>query len=375
MTASPNRRVALEISEAGPVMRLSGSWRLADLLRLESELDSLRPAGTTTLHVDGGDLGMLDTAGAMLLCQRLKAWGLPRAAVSWSGFSPRNQAMLELVREGIETPATVAAPPESWLHRLGRQAALLAAGVLDMLAFIGQLGAAALDWLRHPGRFRVREFFVQLEAVGVASLPIIALMTFLIGVVFTYLLGIQIEKYGANIFIVDGVSLAVTRELAPLLTALLIAGRSGAAFTAQIGAMKVTEEIDAISTLGLSPMQVLVLPRLLAIVITMPLLTFVADITGILGAALVAAQQLDITPYTFFARLQDVLPLYTVSLGLAKAPVFAVAIAVIACHNGFAVTRDARSVGLKTTTTVVHCLVAVILIDALFSIAFPKVTP
>jgi phospholipid/cholesterol/gamma-HCH transport system permease protein len=216
---------------------------------------------------------------------------------------------------------------------------------------------------------------VQIEAVGITGLPIVGLMTFLIGVVFTYLLGIQVEKYGANIFIVDGVSLAVTRELAPLLTALLVAGRSGAAFTAQIGAMKVTEEIDAIRTLGLSPMQVLVLPRLLAIVVTLPLLTFFSDIMGILGAALVAAHQLDITPYTFFSRLQDVLPLYTVWIGLAKTPVFAAAIAIIACYNGFAVSRDARSVGEHTTSTVVRSLVAVILIDALFSIAFPKIKP
>jgi phospholipid/cholesterol/gamma-HCH transport system permease protein len=163
--------------------------------------------------------------------------------------------------------------------------------------------------------------------------------------------------------------------MAPLLTALLIAGRSGAAFTAQIGAMKVTEEIDAIRTLGLSPMHVLVLPRLLAIVVTLPLLSFFADVMGILGAVVVSMHQLGITPYTFFDRMQDVLPLYTVWLGLAKTPIFAVAIAVIACQNGFAVSRDARSVGEHTTSTVVRCLVAVILIDAMYSIAFPKIRP
>jgi phospholipid/cholesterol/gamma-HCH transport system permease protein len=375
MNPDAGRRVTLESDSAGALIRLSGDWRLAELTRLDAELDALRPDPAAGLRIDGSALASLDTAGAMLLCQRLTAWGVTPAGLHWSGFSDRHQALLALVRD-----TTLAAPDaplaeESWLHRLGRQATQASSAMLDLLGFVGQLGGAVWDLLRQPSRFRVREFFVQLEAVGVASLAIVSLMTFLIGVVFTYLLGIQVEKYGANIFIVDGVSLAVTRELAPLLTALLIAGRSGAAFTAQIGAMKVTEEIDAIRTLGLSPMQVLVLPRLLAIVVTMPLLTFAADIMGILGAALVAAQQLDITAYTFFTRLRDVLPLYTVVLGLAKAPVFAVAIAVIACHNGFSVTRDARSVGLKTTTTVVHCLVAVILIDAFFSIAFPKIGP
>jgi phospholipid/cholesterol/gamma-HCH transport system permease protein len=193
-------------------------------------------------------------------------------------------------------------------------------------------------------------------------------MTSLVGMVFAHLLAIQIEKYGANIFIVDGVALAVARELAPLLTAILVAGRSGAAFTAQIGAMKVTEELDAISTLGLSPFHVLVLPRMLAIVVAMPLLTFFGDLLGLLGAALIAAQQLDITLFTFFSRLKDVLPLDSVLYGLYKAPVFAIAIALIACRNGFAVTRDARSVGERTTATVVQSLVAVILINALFAV-------
>jgi phospholipid/cholesterol/gamma-HCH transport system permease protein len=213
---------------------------------------------------------------------------------------------------------------------------------------------------------------VQLQVVGLEGMLIVALMTFLIGVVFAYLLGIQIEKYGANIFIVDGVAIAICRELAPMLTAILVAGRSGAAFTAQIGAMKVTEEIDAIATLGLSPYQVLVLPRLLAILIAMPLLTFFGDLMGLLGSALVAAQQLDITFFTFFSRLQDVLSLDSVFFGLYKAPAFAAAIALIACRNGFAVSRDARSVGEGTTKTVVQSLVAVILINAAYALASPE---
>jgi phospholipid/cholesterol/gamma-HCH transport system permease protein len=220
---------------------------------------------------------------------------------------------------------------------------------------------------------RRRELFVQLETVGVGAIAIVALMTFLIGVVFAYLLAIQIEKYGANIFIVDGVSLAVARELAPILAAILVAGRSGAAFTAQIGAMKVSQEIDAIASLGLSPIQVLVIPRLLAIVVALPLLSFLGDVMGVLGAAVVAAAQLDITAYTFFTRLQNVLPFESVLYGLAKAPMFAVAIALIACRNGFAVSHDAKSVGERTTATVVQSLVAVILINAAFAVTFPEI--
>jgi phospholipid/cholesterol/gamma-HCH transport system permease protein len=374
MASSP-RRAVLTRTDDGWRLRLAGGWRLTDLAAVEHALDAARPDDEGVLYVDGAELEDLDTSGAMLLCQHLDTWHRSSESVIWTGFSERQRALIELVRARMRVePAAIMSAP-GWLHRLGARAHALLAYVIDILAFIGELGIALLDWLRHPSRFRAREFVVQIEAVGIAGLPIVALLTFLIGVVFTYLLGVQVEKFGANIFIVDGVSLAVTRELAPLLTALLIAGRSGAAFTAQIGAMKVTEEIDAIRTLGLSPMQVLVLPRLLAIVLTLPLLAFFADIMGILGAAVVAARQLDITPYTFFSRLQDVLPLYTVGMGLAKTPIFALAIAVLACHNGFAVARDARSVGERTTSTVVRCLVAVILIDALFSIAFPKIKP
>lgn len=367
-------QATLEKTVDGWQLRVAGDWRLADLARLDGVLDALRPVSIQAVRVNGAELTSLDSAGAMLLHGRLGRWGLAPEAVAWTGFSAHHAAMIELTRPSL-FPETRAADTESWLHRLGRRGETVLRQFADIAGFIGEMGVALVDWFRRPGRIRWREIFVQFEAVGITGLPIVALMTFLIGVVFTYLLGVQIEKYGANIFIVDGVSLAVTRELAPLLTALLVAGRSGAAFTAQIGAMKVTEEIDAIRTLGLSPMQVLVLPRLVAIVVSLPLLAFFADVMGILGAAVVSARQLDITAYTFFARLQDVLPLYTVMLGLAKTPVFAVAIAVIACRNGFTVTRDARSIGEHTTTTVVHCLVAVILIDALFSIAFPKIKP
>ena len=261
----------------------------------------------------------------------------------------------------------------SHVCRLGAGMVELRIGLGRQLVFLGRVAGALAALVRRPSRLRRRELFVQLETVGVGAIAIVALMTFLIGVVFAYLLAIQIEKYGANIFIVDGVSLAVARELAPILAAILVAGRSGAAFTAQIGAMKVSQEIDAIASLGLSPIQVLVIPRLLAIVVALPLLSFLGDVMGVLGAAVVAAAQLDITAYTFFTRLQNVLPFESVLYGLAKAPMFAVAIALIACRNGFAVSHDAKSVGERTTATVVQSLVAVILINAAFAVTFPEI--
>src|SRR6185295_4366063 len=223
----------------------------------------------------------------------------------------------------------------------------------------------ALTLARRPRRFRLRETVSQFESVGFDAVPIVALVNFLIGVVFAYLLGVQAQRYGAN-FVVDGVGLAMCRELAPLLAAVIVAGRSGAAFTAQLGTMKVQEEVDAISTLGLSPIQVLVIPRLAAIVVALPALVFIGDVAGIAGGMLVGAWQLDIGAAAFLDRLHAVLPMSAFVIGVAKAPVFGAFIAMIACRMGLLVARDARSVGESTTSTVVQSIVWVIVLDAIF---------
>lgn len=362
----------LEAGAGGGVLRLAGAWTLDHLPALRDALDRLRIDAQARLTVDGSALTALDSAGANRLIAHLEGVGLPFPTVHLSGFGAQGRALIELVA-GRRTLPGEAMPPRRGLYQaIGWHVARLGRSTVSSLAFVGQTGQALGQLLRTPSLFRPREFFVQLEMVGLRAVPIVMLMSYLIGVVIAYLLGIQAKKYGANIFVVDGVGLAITRELAPLMTAVIMAGRSGAAFTAHLGAMRVNQEIDAISVLGLSPWQVLVLPRLFALVLLMPLLTSVADIAGILGAAQVAQLQLDVTPTTFFDRLQATLPLSTVLFGLVKTPVFALAIALIACHNGFSVALDARGVGLNTTATVVRSIVAVILIDSAFAVAYPQ---
>jgi phospholipid/cholesterol/gamma-HCH transport system permease protein len=224
--------------------------------------------------------------------------------------------------------------------------------------------------VRRPRLFRPRETAAQFEAVCLDAVAIVALINFLIGVVIAYVLGVQAQRYGANLFVADGIALGVCRELSPILGSVLVAGRSGAAFTAQIGTMKVEEEIDAIRTLGLSPIQVLVIPRLLALVLALPLLVFVGDVAGIAGGMLVGAWQLDIAPQVFVDRVHGVLTVTQFATGLVKAPVFAAFIAIIACRMGMVVARDARSVGENTTSTVVQCIVWVIVLDAAFAVLF-----
>jgi len=260
------------------------------------------------------------------------------------------------------------ASPLAWRAQLGASALGLGQMVRSHVTFLGRVAEAAWQTARRPRTLRVHELVAQLGQTGVSAIPVVALVTFLIGVVFAYLLGLQAEQYGANIFVVDGVALGMTREFSPLLVATIMAGRSGAAFTAQLGTMRLTEETDAIRTLGLSAEQVLVLPRVFALMITLPLLVFVGDIAGLSGALVIANTMLDITPAGFIDRLHSALAPRHVLIGLGKSPFFALFIAVIGCRMGMDVARDTRSIGIHTTSTVVQAIVAVIILDAIFAI-------
>lgn len=359
------------------MLHLRGDWTLARLPEVQACLSTPAIDPLLPLQLDATGLGALDSAGANHLVNRLDNLGIPFPNLHLTGFSPHGLALIHLVagRRGVVAERSRRHGHRGLNQVVGWHALAVARGTRAGLAFIGQTGQALGHLLRYPGLMRWRELFVQLEMVGLRAIPIVMLMSYLIGVVFAYLLGIQMQKFSANHLVVDGVGIGIAREMAPLITAVLMAGRSGAAFTAHLGAMKVNQEIDAIVTLGLSPFQVLVLPRLFAIVLMLPLLTFVADVAGLIGAAHVAAWRLDIPAVNFYDRLQQVLPMKTVLFGLSKTPVFAAAIALIACHSGFTVKRDARSVGLHTTSTVVRSIVAVILINAAFAVAYPEIGP
>jgi phospholipid/cholesterol/gamma-HCH transport system permease protein len=354
------------------VLHLGGEWRLANLDAIEPALDNL-PMPPAPARIDGSGLTAMDTAGALALLNRLAAHQVDVGRVPLANFDARHARIVDLVRERLpREPVTPRRKPSSWIAALGREVWQLGLHVLGFVAFLGRTLAELGETALHPSRLRVKELAAQFEQVCLYAIPVVALVTFLIGVVVAYLLGLQAEQYGANIFVVDGVGIGMTREFSPILVATIIAGRSGAAFTAQIGTMILTEEVDAIRTLGLSPMRVLVIPRLLAIMLALPLLVFLGDVMGILGAMVVASSMLDITPTTFLDRLHGSLPLKHVWIGLAKAPVFAAVIAIIGCRMGMIVSRDTRSIGINTTSTVVQSIVAVILLDAFFAIFFQE---
>lgn len=355
------------------VLHLTGAWRLANLVAISAALRSSGLNACERFVLEGSGLQELDTAAGFILYRHLAGMGCTESMVTLRGFEPRHERLLGLVHERMTCPPAAAKSRHRGpLSRIG-------AATLNMwhllqvhVAFVGMVASELLALLRRPKLFRIKETVSQFEAICLDAIPIAALVTFLIGVVFAYLLGLQAQRYGANIFIVDGVGLAICRELSPLLVAVIVAGRSGAAFTAEIGTMKVQDEIDAISTLGLSPVQVLVIPRLVAIMVALPLLVFVGDLAGIAGGMMIASWQLDISAVTFLERLHSVLPMSAPVVGLIKAPVFAAFIAMIACRMGMLAARDARSVGVNTTSTVVQSIVWVILLDAVFAIVFQR---
>lgn len=378
----------IEASAQGALLRLSGSWRLARLRELETALgrcaaDAEAGLGGEPVRaarggvgpiaaIDGAALEALDTAAALQLCRWLRATGVDPASIPLQAFDPRHERVLRKVAETGEAAAAHARPRPSPLARLGALAHALSLQLAGHVSFLGYVLVEIGRVLASPRQLRVRELFTQMSRVCVSAVPVIALVTALIGLVFAYLLGLQAEQYGANIFVVDGVALGMTREFSPLIVATIVAGRSGASFAAQLGTMRLNEETDAIRVLGLSVAQVLIVPRVLALVLSLPLLVFVGNLAGLAGAALIADAMLDVTPATFVARLHDALAPRHVVIGLVKAPVFALLIAVIGCRMGMTGPRDTRTIGINTTSTVVQSIVGVILIDALFAVALQE---
>ncbi len=362
-----------EVEGEASVLYLTGAWRLANLTAISAALRSLSLRVRKRFVLDGSRLQELDTAAGFTLYHHLADIGCTESTVSVRGFEPRHERLLALVQERMTCPPAAAQSVHAGMtRRIGASAINVWRLLKSHNAFIGAVALELLAAARRPRLFRFKETVAQFETICLDAIPIAALVTFLIGVVIAYLLGIQALRYGANIFVVDGVGLAICRELSPLLVAVIVAGRSGAAFTAQIGTMKVQDEIDAISTLGLSPLQVLVIPRLVALIVALPLLVFVGDVAGIAGGMTIAALQLDISAATFIERLHGTLPMSAFNVGMIKAPVFAAFISIIACRMGLLVARDARSVGLNTTSTVVQCVVWVILLDAVFAVLFER---
>ena len=285
----------------------------------------------------------------------------------------RYTALLARIAESYR-PCTVAPPHPGPITRLLEHTGEATFQVIDWAAgfveFLGRANLAFARTLLRPARLRFTSTVSHIEEVGLNAVPIVGLLSFLIGIVLAYQGALQLEQFGAQLFVVDLLAVSILREIGILLTAVVVAGRSGSAFTAQIGAMRVHDEIDALQTLGLDPIDILVLPRVLALIIALPLLAFFSDVMGLLGGGLMCWVVLDIGPALFVERLRDAVSVASFWVGLVKAPVFAVLIALVGCHEGLHVSRSAESVGRHTTRAVVEAIFLVIVANALFSIFF-----
>jgi len=349
----------------------AGEWNLSELKHIP--LPEKIGAAVQRAVIDGSALKALDTAGALRLFECVLTTVKSLEQITLQNFSKKHLSIANLVKQRLTQEKKLAKPLRlNLVQNIGKASLHVAHNVNQILSFLGRANIALFQMIINPRLIRIKELFVQLELAGIDAIPIVALVTFLIGTVIAYLSAAQIERFGVSIFIVDGVSIAMCRELSPIIVAVVIAGRSGSAFTAQIGTMKLNEEVDAIETLGLSPMHVLVIPRIIALVLVMPLLVFVGDVVGIYGGMIVAREYLGLTSTTFIERLQVALPIKHVVIGLLKAPVFASFIALIGTRMGLSVERNARSVGLNTTSTVVQSIVCVIILDAIFAVVFQK---
>ena len=363
----------LTLNPAGGLL-LAGHWTAPSLGDLQGPIGSLQPPPGDNLVVDATSLLALDTAGAWLvqeLLQRLRDEG---RSVTLQGLRPELARQLDRATQQRSEAAAHPAPPApsapTALHALGRSATGAAAEGLALLAFVGETAHRFAHGVAQPARLRWRPVLHNVRSAGVDALPIVGLLSFLLGIVVAYQGAEQLRRYGANIFVADLVGVSMLREFAPLITAIIVAGRSGSAYAAQIGTMAVTEEIDALRTLGVEPLELLVLPKVLALVIALPLLTVFADVLGVFGGMLMASIQLGVGNVEFIDRFEKAVSLSSYFVGLAKAPVFAGIIALVGCFQGLQTRGGADSVGLHTTRSVVQAIFLVIVADALFSVAF-----
>ncbi len=355
-------------------LTLSGSWTARGLGagtpgRLVSSLGD-----DSALIIDGSGITALDTAGAWVLHRLQQRLSDEGSRVEMQGLRPEFARLLEVVGQQAagakDSPSALRSVPAPRLEVLGRNAAAVFEQAVALLGFVGETAAALAGNIAHPRRIRWRSILYNIRSAGFDALPIVGLLSFLLGIVVAYQGADQLRQYGANIFVADLVGLSMLREFAPLITAIIIAGRSGSAYAAQIGTMAVTEEIDAMRTLGIAPLDLLVLPKILALLIAMPLLTVFADVLGVFGGMIMAQAQLGVGFGDFLDRFVKAVSVTALMIGIGKAPVFAFIIAVVGCFQGFRTKGGADSVGRQTTRSVVQSIFLVIVADALFSVAF-----
>jgi len=370
--------VRLDTSTDPAQMWIAGDWTLAHYHDLKRQTDALSAGFSPATQVDMSELGALDTAGASLLVELLGTQRLRLLAVQAPNLPESSRALMQTIQSALSDYCQPLKDPEvpvgtQLLARIGSAVEVIWNDTLQLLGFIGLILQSFFATMLRPKRWRSTSVIAHIEQIGLDAAPIVALLTFMVGAVVAFLGATVLKAFGATIFTVDLIGFSFLREFAVLLTAILLAGRTASAFTAQIGSMKANEELDALRTLGLSPTEMLVLPRVLALLISLPMLTFLAMICGIVGGGVVCALSLDISPAMFLSLMQADIGVQHFLVGIVKAPIFAFFIAAIGCLEGFKVEGSAESVGAHTTSAVVQSIFVVIVLDALAAMFFMEI--
>lgn len=367
----PQAGISIQYDEH--IIYCSGAWTLAGITDLTTKIEQLCLPTADQLVVSGARIDTMDSAGAWLLQKCITQLEGAGKSVSLQNLNSKYQDLFLIVQkaqESIKALDVKSSSKAGIAQKTGELVYRKAQESLGYFDLIGQFSLALVGNCFSNKKFQWRSLIAAMDKMGYQALPIIALLSFLIGVVLAYQMALQLQTYGANIFIVNFSGIAILREFAPLITAIIVAGRTSSSITAQLGMMQLNEEIDALKTMGLSPIDYLVVPRILALIIVMPLLTFWADIFGVLGSMVMAEHMLGLSYHDFLHRFQSVIEVRHYTVGLVKTPVFAFIIASIGCHRGFQVHNDAASVGKQTTASVVQAIFLIIVADAGFSVIF-----
>ncbi len=355
-------------------VNLQGAWVFANLGSLQQALDAIEPGAARQVRFSCGGLHGFDLAGAWILYEKSMDFDELGLKTAFEGFQDTHfkflQHIIDLAAQKEYIPGYFDPKPRHFFRDGMRK---IGANTIEIVDSVGFIARAVLDGVRSPSRLVIGETIRQVYATGAAAIPIVVVICFLMGVVLAYQSARQLEQFGANIFMVDLVANAILRELGVLLAAIMVAGRSGSAFAAALGTMKLNEEVDALRVMGLNPNQVLILPRILGLVIALPFLTVFANAAGLLGGAFIGATVLDINAFAFTERLAVAIQLNDVLVGLTKAPVFAFLIAVTGTLRGMQVQGSAEELGRLTTVAVVQSIFLIIVADAIFTVVYSRI--
>ncbi len=372
---SPSRPWELQVSrpaEGTLILRLAGSWRLEDGLPGLSEVQAKLEPGPPVrrLSFEAGGITAWDT-GLLTFVRKLMDEGKRRGIeVDRRGLPEGAQHLLNLTTAVAAQETGREAKRAPWLERVGAAALAEEAGAEAMLVFTGQACLAFWALLRRRARFQVSDLWLIIEECGARALPIVTLICLLVGLILAFVGALQLRQYGAQIFVANLVAIAMSQEMGALMTGIILAGRTGAAFAAQLGSMQVNEEIDALRTMGIAPLEFLVLPRMLALILMTPLLTIYGDLVGILGGAFVGVTMLKISLSVYVHQTLSALALTDFARGLVKGGVFGVLVAWAGCLRGMQCGRSSAAVGLATTAAVVLGIVSIIVADAILTVVY-----